>query len=80
MRVAGETGEPLAPTELCLADITLRVPPLAQVAAGAVRPEGVEAFLKMGGALDIAAVRKKPKEWVPGEEVGRGRVQLADAC
>ncbi|PSC73956.1 flagellar outer dynein arm heavy chain gamma [Micractinium conductrix] len=36
-----------------------------QVAAGAVRPEGVEAFLKMGGALDIAAVRKKPKEWVP---------------
>lgn len=37
-----------------------------QVSAGQVRPEAVEVFLKMGGALDLGAVRKKPRDWVPG--------------
>lgn len=32
-----------------------------QVSAGQVKSEEVEAFLKMGGALDIASVRKKPR-------------------
>jgi hypothetical protein len=31
-----------------------------------VRPEEVDVLLKMGSALDIAAVRKKPKEWISG--------------
>ena len=26
----------------------------------------MEVFLRMGSALDIAAVRKKPREWIPG--------------
>ncbi|KAI3432720.1 hypothetical protein D9Q98_004263 [Chlorella vulgaris] len=34
------------------------------VSSGSVRPEEVDVLLKMGSALDIAAVRKKPKEWI----------------
>lgn len=33
--------------------------------SGQIRGEALDAFLKMGGALDVASVRKKPKEWVP---------------
>ena len=36
-----------------------------QVSAGQVQPSAVEVFLRMGSALDIAAVRRKPKEWLP---------------
>ncbi|CAG9462434.1 unnamed protein product [Pedinophyceae sp. YPF-701] len=35
------------------------------VSAGAVKHRDVDIFIKGGGALDINAVRKKPKEWIP---------------
>eukprot|EP00887_Chlorella_sp_A99_P001633 scaffold8.g1633.t1 len=35
------------------------------VSAGAIKPEEVDVFLKMGAALDIASVRRKPKDWIP---------------
>ena len=44
-----------------------------QVSSGSVKPEAVEVFFKMSGALDIAAVRKKPKEWIPGGAGGLAR-------
>lgn len=60
---------PPCPTALCT------LPWWLQVSAGQVKPEQVDVFLKMGGALDIADVRKKPREWVPGAHgrVGGGR-------
>lgn len=33
--------------------------------AGAIKAAEVDVFLKGGGALDIASVRKKPKDWIP---------------
>lgn len=36
-----------------------------QVSTGQVQPTAVEVFLRMGSALDIAAVRRKPKDWLP---------------
>ncbi len=30
-----------------------------------MQPSAVEVFLRMGSALDIAAVRRKPKDWLP---------------
>lgn len=33
----------------------------AQVSAGQIKAEEMDAFLKMGGALDLASVRKKPR-------------------
>lgn len=38
---------------------------IEQVSAGQVQPTAVEVFLRMGSALDIAAVRRKPKDWLP---------------
>jgi dynein heavy chain, axonemal len=35
------------------------------LSAGSVRAADVDVFLKGGGALDIASVRKKPKDWIP---------------
>lgn len=35
------------------------------VSAGKVKAADMDVFLKGGGALDIASVRKKPKEWIP---------------
>lgn len=44
---------------------TLPPVPVKQVSAGQVQPSAVEVFLRMGSALDIAAVRRKPKDWLP---------------
>ena len=35
------------------------------VSSGAIKTEEMDCFLKMGAALDIASVRKKPREWIP---------------
>ena len=35
------------------------------VSAGKIAAKDVDIFLKGGGALDINAVRKKPKDWIP---------------
>jgi dynein heavy chain, axonemal len=36
-----------------------------QLSAGATKASDIDVFLKGGGALDIASVRKKPKDWIP---------------
>lgn len=55
-------------------------PPWPQVSSGQIRAEQVDAFLRGGGALDIAAVRKKPKEWVPGACCAAGPGGLGVGC
>ena len=36
-----------------------------QLSAGSIKAAEIDTFLKGGGALDIASVRKKPKDWIP---------------
>ena len=48
----------------------------AQLTSGQVRVEQVDAFLRMGGALDPAGVRRKPRDWIP-DAVWLGVVALS---